>query len=110
MTNPVYNGHWVVSNTIVKYNNHLAIYDMGDYTFALEHLSATGLDGSPNPYYQEKFPIPNGTTLHEGDWMSLDGTTGEVFAGRISTIEPNLEQDRELAVLLGWADDAHTID
>ena len=22
----------------------------------------------------------NGTTVHEGDWMSLDGTTGEVFA------------------------------
>lgn len=27
-----------------------------------------------------------GTTLHEGDWISLDGSTGEVFAGRISTI------------------------
>src|ERR1700687_2353368 len=52
----------------------------------------------------------NGTTLHEGDWMSLDGTTGEVFAGRISTIEPDLQHDRELAILLGWADDAHKID
>jgi len=52
----------------------------------------------------------NGTTLHEGDWLSLDGTTGEVFAGRISTIEPNLQHDRELATLLGWADDAHKID
>ena len=31
----------------------------------------------------------NGTTVHEGDWMSLDGTTGEVFAGRISTIAPD---------------------
>lgn len=54
LTNPVYIGHWVVGNTIVKYNNHTGIYDMGDYTYALEHLSATYLDGSPNPYYQQK--------------------------------------------------------
>ena len=42
----------------------------------------------------------NGTTLHEGDWMSLDGTTGEVFAGRISTIEPDFKRETELITLL----------
>jgi hypothetical protein len=54
LTNPVYIGHWVVGDTIVRYNNHLGIFEMGDYMYALEHLSATFLDGSPNPYYQEK--------------------------------------------------------
>src|SRR5205807_6759644 len=31
----------------------------------------------------------NGTTLTEGDWISLDGTTGEVFVGRMPTVEPD---------------------
>ncbi len=51
----------------------------------------------------------HGTTLHEGDWISLDGTTGEVFAGRISTVEPDLKRETELLTLLGWADEIRTI-
>src|SRR5207302_8993147 len=51
----------------------------------------------------------NGTTLHEGDWISLDGTTGEVFAGRISTIEPDMKRETELLTLLDWADETRTI-
>jgi pyruvate,orthophosphate dikinase len=51
----------------------------------------------------------NGTTLHEGDWISLDGSTGEVFAGRISTIAPDLQQETELLTLLTWADETRTI-
>lgn len=54
LTNPVYIGHWVVDSTIVKYDNHLPIPEVGDFLYALEHLSATYLDGTPNPYYQEK--------------------------------------------------------
>jgi pyruvate,orthophosphate dikinase len=50
-----------------------------------------------------------GTTLHEGDWISLDGSTGEVFAGRISTIAPDLQRETELITLLGWADETRTI-
>jgi pyruvate,orthophosphate dikinase len=51
----------------------------------------------------------NGVTLHEGDWISLDGSTGEVFAGRISTVEPDFKRETELATLLGWADETRTI-
>ena len=46
----------------------------------------------------------HGTTLNEGDWISLDGTTGEVFAGRIATVEPDLKRETELLMLLSWAD------
>src|SRR5215831_9872733 len=35
----------------------------------------------------------NGVTLHEGDWISLDGTTGEVFAGRIATVDPDFNNE-----------------
>jgi pyruvate,orthophosphate dikinase len=51
----------------------------------------------------------NGTTLREGDWISLDGTTGEVFAGRINTVEPDFKRETELVTLLGWADQTRTI-
>ena len=41
--------------------------------------------------------------LHEGDWVSIDGTTGEVFAGQVETLVPDVS-DPYLAKLLGWAD------
>ena len=41
--------------------------------------------------------------LHEGDVITLDGASGEVFAGAIPTIPPHFTED--LHVLLGWADE-----
>jgi len=41
--------------------------------------------------------------LREGDWVSIDGTTGEVFAARFETVVPDI-QDPFLNKLLGWAD------
>ncbi len=43
------------------------------------------------------------TVVHEGDWLSLDGTTGEVFTGKLETMVPNI-QDPYLLQLLSWAD------
>jgi pyruvate,orthophosphate dikinase len=42
-------------------------------------------------------------TLREGDWVSLDGTSGEVFLGQMETVQPSVE-DPYLLELLGWAD------
>jgi pyruvate,orthophosphate dikinase len=47
----------------------------------------------------------NGVTVKEGDWISIDGTSGEVFAGQISTVVPDFEKEEELRILLGWADE-----
>jgi len=41
--------------------------------------------------------------LHEGDVITLDGASGEVYAGAIPTIPPHFTED--LHVLLGWADE-----
>ena len=41
--------------------------------------------------------------LKEGDEVSLDGTTGEIFLGRLDTVQPALD-DPWLLELLGWAD------
>ena len=34
-----------------------------------------------------------GITFKEGDWISLNGTTGEVYEGQIATIDPELSGD-----------------
>jgi pyruvate, orthophosphate dikinase len=47
----------------------------------------------------------DGRALGEGDEISIDGTTGEVFAGAIPTIDPNFEEEADLRTLLEWADD-----
>ncbi|HKW78967.1 MAG TPA: pyruvate, phosphate dikinase, partial [Candidatus Limnocylindria bacterium] len=46
----------------------------------------------------------NGKVVKEGDSISIDGTTGEVFAGELPTIQPNFREERQLIELLGWAD------
>jgi pyruvate,orthophosphate dikinase len=43
--------------------------------------------------YKKKSLSVNGSTFNEGDWISLNGTTGEVYEGKISTIEPELTDD-----------------
>ncbi len=43
--------------------------------------------------------------LKEGDVVSIDGTTGEVFAGAIPTVYPDFEKEVDLMTLLEWADE-----
>ena len=41
--------------------------------------------------------------INEGDWIAVDGTTGEVFLGKLETIVPDIS-DPWLMKLLEWAD------
>ncbi|MDP2133363.1 MAG: pyruvate, phosphate dikinase, partial [Sulfuritalea sp.] len=43
------------------------------------------------------------TTLHEGDVITIDGSTGRVYAGEVPTVEAEFSED--MATLLGWADE-----
>ncbi len=43
--------------------------------------------------------------VREGDWISLDGGSGEVFAGQLETHEPDVAKEVALATLLSWADE-----
>ncbi len=43
--------------------------------------------------------------VHEGELISIDGATGEVFIGEINTIEPSAQDNRELFKILEWADE-----
>ncbi|MBI4198914.1 MAG: pyruvate, phosphate dikinase [Chloroflexi bacterium] len=53
--------------------------------------------------------VVDGRVVREMEEISIDGTTGEVFVGRLPTIEPNFGEERELITLLGWADEARRL-
>ncbi len=46
----------------------------------------------------------------EGDWISVDGTTGEAFLGKIEAVAPSLEEQTDLLTLLNWADEIAATD
>lgn len=50
----------------------------------------------------------DGQVINEGDWISIDGTVGEVFVGALDTVVPDLS-DPWLKKLLGWADEFRTL-
>jgi len=45
----------------------------------------------------------NGQVFREGDWISLDGTTGRVIKGKLNTLPPKAD-DPELLKLMAWAE------
>ncbi len=64
----------------------------------------------------------DGTTINEGDWITLDGASGRVFKGDLPTIPSEVVRVMSgamspqesstyapFAQLLGWADDARTL-
>ena len=73
--------------------------------------------------YRKKSISVKGTTISEGDFVSIDGTTGEVFVGQVKTIpsevlrvlidktlkpeESQVYQDFNL--LMSWADEARRL-
>jgi pyruvate,orthophosphate dikinase len=48
-----------------------------------------------------------GQTFKQGDVITIDGSTGQVLAGRVAMIEPELSG--EFATLMGWADAARKL-
>ncbi|HEY8650345.1 MAG TPA: pyruvate, phosphate dikinase [Chthoniobacterales bacterium] len=74
--------------------------------------------------YQKRTLSANGVTLKQGDYISIDGTTGEVFVGEVATAPSEIVQVlvdgsldskksatyRQYSRLLGWADGWRRLD
>jgi pyruvate,orthophosphate dikinase len=52
-------------------------------------------------YKTKKFKVGK-NTVKEGDWISLNGSTGNVYVGKIDTVEPKLSGD--FATIMKWTD------
>ncbi len=55
----------------------------------------------------QKVFTAGGITVKEGDWLSLDGNTGNVYAEAIATEEATITDD--FATIMQWADDVRTL-
>ena len=49
----------------------------------------------------------DGKVFHEGDYISIDGTTGKVYGEQIATVEPSISGDFE--TFMSWADEVRTL-
>jgi pyruvate, orthophosphate dikinase len=49
----------------------------------------------------------NGVTVKKGEFITLDGASGEIMLGKVPTIEPEMSED--LNQLLGWTDQIRTL-
>ena len=54
---------------------------------------------------EKRTMIAEGKEVKEGDWISLDGATGEAFIGQLPLTEVKVEEQTDLLTLLGWADE-----
>ncbi len=81
--------------------SHAAVVARGMGRPCVSGAAGIGVD------YREQSLSAGGRTLRAGEWITIDGSTGEVFAGRVATIAPTLSGD--FGVLLGWADEVRRL-
>ena len=62
-------------------------------------VSGCGNDNNVAIDYDAKVITINGHTFHEGDWMSIDGSTGNIYEGQIATVR--FHRERQLQALHG---------
>ena len=55
---------------------------------------------------EKKFDL-GGMTIREGDYISLDGSTGKVYPGEIATVEPEISGN--FGEFMSWADEVRTL-
>jgi pyruvate,orthophosphate dikinase len=57
-------------------------------------------------YSHNEFTVGD-ITVTKGDWITIDGTHGNIYRGKINTIQPHLDEDFDL--LMTWADGARKL-
>jgi pyruvate, orthophosphate dikinase len=57
--------------------------------------------------YREKKCSIGSTVIREGDYVSINGSSGAVYAGKIKTVEPELSGS--FSTLMKWADEIRTL-
>jgi len=57
--------------------------------------------------HEKYFIDKNGRKYVEGDWISIDGSTGNVYGEQLPTVEPEMAGD--FATFMKWADELRTL-
>jgi len=59
--------------------------------------------------YVKKLFSANRVTVKQGDWITLDGTTGRVILGQARLIDPEPERNADFVELMKWADKTRSL-
>ncbi len=76
--------------------SHAAVVARGMGKTCVSGASAIDVD-----YSQQQFTV-DGEVVTKGEWITVDGSTGRVFLGKVPTIQPTLGAD--FHELMKWAD------
>ena len=76
--------------------SHAAVVARGMGTCCVSGCGAIVMDEA-----NKQFTLA-GRTYHEGDWMSLDGSTGNIYGEAIPTVDASISG--EFGRIMGWAD------
>lgn len=81
--------------------SHAAVVARGMGTCCVAGCGALVIDEEANTL------TIGGQKVKEGEFMSIDGSTGNVYIGKIPTVEATVSGD--FAVVMGWADEIRTL-
>ena len=76
--------------------SHAAVVARGMGTCCVSGCSAIAMDEE-----NKQFTL-SGKTYHEGDWLSLDGSTGNIYDGAMPTVDATI--GGEFGRIMAWAD------
>ena len=81
--------------------SHAAVVARGMGKCCVAGVGALAID------YREKKCTIGSTMIKEGDYISINGSSGTVYAGKIKTVEPELSGS--FSTLMKWADEIRTL-
>ncbi len=82
-------------------SSHAALVARGMGKCCVAGCEALAID-----YHQELFTA-SGQTVKKGDWISIDGSSGQVMLGQVPTVEPSFSAAFD--TVMGWADDTRRL-
>jgi pyruvate,orthophosphate dikinase len=78
--------------------SHAALVARGWGKCCIVGCSALAID------VHKKIMNVTGKIIKEGEWISLNGTLGRVYEGKIATVRPDIEANKEYMQIMAWAD------
>ena len=60
-------------------------------------------------YSKKTMTTDKGVVIHEGDWVSLDGSKGQIINGKMPTVEADTNSG-DFGKLMGWVDEIRTME
>jgi pyruvate,orthophosphate dikinase len=84
--------------------SHAAVVARG-----MGRVCVAGASGITVNYNKEEFTTSNGDIVRAGDWISLDGTKGEVIKGKLKTISVDIHEEPDFQEFMEYVSDIKRI-